>query len=101
VQPTEKQFRQGVYDLARTFGWLVYFTWNSLHSPAGFPDLVLVKDDQLIFAELKSQKGKTTPAQDGWIEALRQVPDVLVFVWRPSDWDEIVSVLDDRGSETW
>jgi len=35
----------------------------------------------VIFAELKSQKGRISPTQEAWLAAL---PHSLV--WRPADW---------------
>ena len=90
---TEKEFLQQVRDLAKLCGWLVYHTHDSRRSPEGFPDLVLVRNDKIIFAELKSEKGRTTSAQEMWLKALEKVPGVDVYLWRPSDWDRVVEVL--------
>ncbi len=68
---TEKAFESQVKSLAKIFGWRYYHTWRSFHSPAGFPDVVMVRPPRLVFAELKSEKGKTTPEQEGWLEDLR------------------------------
>ena len=40
---TEKQLESQVKDLAKVFGYIYYHTWRSFHSPAGFPDCVLVR----------------------------------------------------------
>lgn len=53
---------------------------------AGFPDLVLARRGRLIFAELKSTKGRVSTAQCEWLRVLRTVPCVGVHVWRPEDW---------------
>lgn len=90
---TEKQFTSQLVDLAKTFGWLRHHSFLAIHSPSGFPDEVLVRGDRLIFAELKSEKGKLTDRQEVWLEALRQVPGIEVFVWRPSDFERIVECL--------
>lgn len=82
-----------VAELANLFGWLRYHTWLSRHSPAGFPDEVLVRGARLIFAELKSERGKVSAAQAEWLDALGQVPGVEAYVWRPSDMDAIAEVL--------
>ena len=89
---TEKDFLQQVKDLALLCGWRSYHTWGSFHSPSGFPDLVLVRSDRLIFAELKSDKGKVSPDQTAWQEALAGTGND-VYLWRPSEWDSIVEVL--------
>jgi len=99
----ESEFEAQVRQLARLCGWLCYHTWRSIHSPAGFPDLVLVRADgrpgdaRLIFAELKTARGKLTAAQQQWLEALRQTA-AEVYVWRPDDWDAIVACLSNQGS---
>lgn len=59
---------------------------------AGFPDLVMVRD-KVIFAELKSEKGKVSDTQYDWIKSLAKAKQKDVYVWRPSDWDSIVEVL--------
>lgn len=94
---TEKQFRQMIYDAARLLSYRVYFTWTSIHSPAGFPDLVLCKprstgDGRVIFAELKTDKGKVTPAQQAWIDDLAAA-GMEAVVWRPADIDAILATL--------
>lgn len=90
---SEREFQRQVIALARLLGWRVYHTWNSIHSAGGFPDLVLVKDRKIIFAELKSEKGQLTPAQREWIDALSECEGVEAFVWRPSSWAQIEKVL--------
>ncbi len=89
---TEKDFRQAILDLCRYTGWKYYFSWTSIHSPAGFPDLILVRGSELIAAELKSEHGRVTPAQQGWIDALSRA-GIEVHVWRPADFDAIVARL--------
>lgn len=90
---SERDLTGYVRDVAKTFGWRRYHTWLSKHSPAGFPDEVLVRPPRLVFAELKSARGRLKPEQEAWLEMLRQVPGVEVFVWRPGDMEEIVEVL--------
>lgn len=53
---------------------------------------MLCRADRLLFAELKSERGRLSAAQREWREALGMA-GVRVRVWRPSDWDEIVEVL--------
>jgi len=89
---TEKQFESQVRGLAKTFGWLYYHTWRSIHSPSGFPDCVMVKEGRIIFAELKSEKGKVSESQSEWLEALGRAK-AEVYLWRPSDFDEIMEIL--------
>lgn len=91
----EAELLANIRTLAGWRGWLVYHTQRSERSEPGFPDLVLVhpKRGRLIFAELKSQRGKVSPAQQRWIDGLGDVAGtgddagaLEVFVWRPVDW---------------
>jgi hypothetical protein len=93
AEVTEKQFQQQVTDLAEACGWEHYHAWLSIHSPTGWPDLALVKPPRLVFAELKSEKGKLTAQQRRWIGLLEQCPGVEVYCWWPSDWEQAVEVL--------
>ena len=84
---TEKQLQGAVVEYARLGGWLVCHTHDSRRSEPGYPDLCMVRDGRLVFAELKSAKGRTTTAQDDWLEALAEVGGCAeVYLWRPDDW---------------
>jgi hypothetical protein len=52
----------------------------------------MVKEDRLIFAELKKETGKTSPEQDAWLEALK-IAGAEVYVWRPSQLREVIQIL--------
>jgi hypothetical protein len=96
---TEKEWEAQVEQFAKHRGWLCYHTHRSDHSAAGFPDLVLVRalpggDRRVIFAELKTMKGKVSPAQREWLAGLGFVADlskghVEVHCWRPCHWDQV------------
>mgnify|MGYP001585300537 FL=1 len=93
---SHKAWQRTVLATARQFGWKPYWTWYSVHSPAGFPDLVLVRLDRLVFAELKTETGKITPAQQEWLdilEPLAQEGRIEVYVWRPSQFEEVATIL--------
>ncbi len=93
-EKTEEQFQAAVIELAHVCRFAVYHTRDSRRSTSGFPDLVLLKAGRLIVAEIKRQRGVTTPEQDRWIETFRQVgPNVEAYVWRPSDLPFIQLVL--------
>jgi hypothetical protein len=100
---SERQFREQIIQLAQLRGWAAYWTWTSIHSPAGFPDLVLARPGRngqpgrIVFAELKTATGTVTPAQRQWLEVLGACGSCVAVVWRPRDWAEIVRVL--QGEE--
>lgn len=89
----EKDLAAAVAELARLGGFARYHTYRSKRSPAGFPDEVLVKPPRVIFAELKTESGKPTRDQQAWLDKLRECPAVEVYVWRPSDLDDIALIL--------
>lgn len=82
--PSEKEWQWRVRNFAESRGWRCYHTWLSVRSDIGFPDLVLVRG-AVIFAELKTERGKVTAAQQEWLDALRAAGQEA-FVWRPRDW---------------
>jgi hypothetical protein len=113
LKQTEKQFQAAVVEYAELNGWLIYHTYDSRRSNPGFPDLVMVHRGEgeavprrcrLVFAELKTERGRTSLAQAVWLEALGRIaavggacinwtPKLQVYLWRPSSWPEIEKVL--------
>ena len=89
---TERQWQTIVLRAARQFGWRTYHTLNSWGSAKGFPDLVLVRGARLIFAELKSDKGKASPEQIDWIDDL-SATGAEAYIWRPADYDGVLALL--------
>lgn len=90
----EKAFQRMVMDLARYNGWRVYHTFDARRSEPGFPDLVIAQRNRpLWLVELKSLRGRVTPAQWSWIDTLRTATGVRSEVWRPDDWERIVAIL--------
>jgi len=100
----EKHFQQKVITVAHYYGWLVQHTravnsegrWMTpISGDAGFVDLVLVHPTRgLVFAELKSDRGKISPNQAEWITALGEYAEC--HVWRPKDMHTIVHRLQGR-----
>jgi hypothetical protein len=81
--------------LAPMLGWrLCYHTLRSKGSQSGFPDRVLVRE-RVIFAELKREKGKPTDSQIEWLDQLA-FAGAEVYLWRPSDLEEIGQILSAR-----
>lgn len=95
VTPDEDAWLDKVMRTAAELGWQRrYHTHDSRRSTPGFPDLVLVHPGhhRVIFAELKSEKGKLTAEQAGWIADLRDC-GLEVYVWRPVDLPQVDYVL--------
>ena len=97
MKQTEAQFLAAVIQYAELKGWMVYHTHDSRRSQPGFPDLTMVRYGMLVFAELKSERGRFTREQIIWIDALDQVSEhdtfVSVHCWRPKDWPAIERIL--------
>lgn len=89
----ERDFQQTVIDLARLRGFLVYHPFDSRRSEPGFPDLTIVGKGRCLFVELKTEGGRLRKEQRVWRDALEATEGVEYFLWRPSDWEEVVRVL--------
>lgn len=98
----EDDFLRQVITLAHLYGWKVAHFRHAMKKDgnyitpvqadgAGFPDLVLVRG-RIIFAEIKSEKGKLSDAQKEWRDALENTGGEY-YTWRISEWDEIVEIL--------
>jgi hypothetical protein len=90
---TERELQAGIIAAAREFGHLVYHTYDSRRSHPGFPDLTIPLGPRLIFAELKTEKGKLTTEQAQWLKALSNCKVIETYLWRPSDLDDIYNIL--------
>jgi hypothetical protein len=99
---TERDWQNQVIRYAVDLGWKHY------HAPdnrpvngriqkvvAGFPDLVLVKGERLVFVELKRELGTVSEAQQIWLDALRAT-GVECYVWRPSQLREVKETLSQK-----
>ena len=88
---SEAQWARTVVEYAELMGWKVFHVWLSVKSPAGYPDLTLVRE-RVVWAELKREGGRLTEAQTEWVQALKGA-DAEIYFWYPSDWDEVQRVL--------
>lgn len=103
---TEADFQAQVMELAHTLSWEVMHVrksigrrggnraWQTATNIPGWPDLFFFSPRWRAHfaAELKSESGRLTDEQVTLHEYLRN-SGVDVYVWRPSDFDEIVEVL--------
>ena len=102
---TESGYQRTILQLARLLGWrCAHFrpglTRKGWRTPVqgdgvGFPDLVLLRGERLLFVELKGRRGVTSPEQRAWLDALRRVPGAEVYEWRDgvTPWREVEGVL--------
>ena len=109
MEVKEADFQKIVINMAKMHGWLVHHPLPSMNKRGiwathelgdhGFPDLVLAHPSgRVIFAELKSDKGKISPLQSRWITTLQQ--GAVVWVWRPADINWISQYLSLKGRTT-
>ena len=94
---TERELQASITDAAQRLGWLTYHTHDSRRSAHGFPDLVLVRGNTVLFLELKSGKGRVSPDQQTWQARLSQACQVGAAVVRPADYDRLLSELQRIG----
>lgn len=93
----------GKKGLATMLGWESQWTFLSKGSRAGFPDRTLCRD-RVIFAELKREltgrksddyNRHPSSTQIAWLDRLARA-GAEVYLWRPSDLEEIARVLSKR-----
>ena len=100
---TENDLLTGVLDIARLTGWrTVHFRpgrtahgWRTSvqGDGKGFLDVLALRGDRIIVAELKSARGRLTAEQGDWLAAWRAT-GADVHIWTPADYpDAIAAVL--------
>ncbi|MGA8330414.1 MAG: VRR-NUC domain-containing protein [Mycobacterium sp.] len=83
---TENDLLNSVMELCAWLQYPAYHTHDSRRSVPGFPDLVIaIPGEKVLYRELKTDKGRISPTQAQWIEALTS-SGADVGVWRVSDW---------------
>jgi hypothetical protein len=127
---SEAAFQLQIEQLARFYGWRVFHAPDNRPSgktgrvqrvEPGFPDLVLLRPPDIIFAELKTDTGRLSAAQREWHDELSSIsdsiasltleafgeqrmdgfggplpawtPSVHAFVWKPRDFEVIHMTL--------
>lgn len=88
---TEADWQTRVVDYARLRSWTVWHDNDSRRNRAGLPDLILVRD-RVVWAELKGPAGRLRAAQKTFLAALGRA-GAETYVWRPSDWPDVMAVL--------
>ncbi|HJZ58386.1 MAG TPA: VRR-NUC domain-containing protein [Gemmataceae bacterium] len=98
----EETFTRRVIAFAQEHGWRAIHLrpartasgWRTAVSGngKGFPDLLLVRGEELLVAELKVGKNRPTPEQRTWLAAFAAA-GVRAYTWRPTDWMAIEKAL--------
>jgi len=98
----EDEFQRLVMVLAERNGWMTCHVRRAIMSDGrmltatsspGFPDLTLCRPPQLVFLELKAERGRTSPEQTRWIRSVQGCDGVEAYIVKPSDWREILGLL--------
>lgn len=107
---SERDLQDLIIEIAQLNGWLlVHFRAartkdgsyvTAIQGHAGFPDLVLVRGERLLFAELKSKRGRVDQDQRNWLDRLAITERVEVYLWRPAHLEAIKQILSRRYG-TW
>ena len=84
---TEAELSKAICDLAHALGWEVFRlpvnrTVRPVKDAVGYPDLTLARRHEVVFMELKSDKGEVSDDQWRWGVALPEW-----YVIRPADLD--------------
>lgn len=103
---SEKVFQAKVMQIAAMYGWrMAHFRpsltsngrWlTAMSGDAGYPDLTLAHPTKgIIFAELKTERGRISLEQDLWHKFLHAGAHVgtQVQLWRPSNLEQINDML--------
>lgn len=97
----EDEFARRIEETMDWLGLRWHHETDSRKSKAGFPDYCVVGPYGILFLEIKSTKGKVSPKQRDWIDALtaaaaledEQGHAVAAYVAYPDDWDRVLSDL--------
>lgn len=92
---TEKDLERAIAEMARFLGFMVFHArpaqsnkgWRTpvAYDGKGFPDLLLVGNERVIFLEIKTDVGRVSPDQSRWSEQIIQSGGEY-FLLRPNDW---------------
>jgi hypothetical protein len=114
-KPTRRRERPESEFQTRVLQYAAHHGWRHFHAPdnrpvprmrggrvvyvkqtvtKGWPDVTLwhVRTGQMLFAELKAEKGRVDPEQTRLLAELEACGQE-VHLWRPSDWDRIAARL--------
>ncbi len=107
---SESDFQEVVGDMLTSFGWRWIHSraarrkgegWIvpvSGNSTKGWPDVFAIRDTDVLVLELKSERGRLTEDQRGWITVFR-VAGIDAHVIRPSDLDWLEGRLKPQSAQ--
>lgn len=81
---TEAELLTAVRGHIRQLGLWSYHTHRSDRSDAGFPDLVIVGRNKILYRELKTQTGRIR-AEQTTVIGLLAAAGADIAIWRPAD----------------
>jgi hypothetical protein len=88
---TEAAWQRVVTEALTRYHWIVYHTRDSRGSRRGYPDLTAAHVIHgVIFAELKSERGRLRPEQREWLNTLSHTQ--RTYLWRPSGHADVLAV---------
>lgn len=103
---SEALFQSKVIQIAATCGWDCHHVkagrYGAIYKTdglVGMPDLILIgqRGQGIIWAELKAEKGRISPAQQARLAQLK-ANGQEVYVWYPNDLERILDRLSGKTS---
>ena len=99
----EKEFQAAIVKLAKELGWRISHLprvsskveVRKLYDNTGFPDLVLAKDGNVLFLELKRLQGRalhSLVSEDQW-DWMQDLPPGLAWIVGPADLQIVAELL--------
>ena len=93
---SEAEYLAQIISLLELLGWEYYHVFEqrayARRTSKGFPDIVAIRHTRVLFLEVKSERGKVSPEQKTWLNALKATGNEA-YVLRPSDWEAVVALL--------
>lgn len=90
---SETDWQERVETESALLGWWSWHDNDPRRNRSGWPDLVLVRPPRILFVELKTENGRLSSRQRVVLGMLARCPGVEVYVWRPSDEDDVRRIL--------
>lgn len=101
---TESQLQRQLLDVADLLGYPAFHDPDVRKCPhcgrvepdrrrRGFPDLVIAAPPTLYVWELKTMRGRPSPEQEAWLDALAKCERVASGLVRPCDAEDVTEML--------